>query len=81
MCLLVKKMKNTTQTELHEFVLQQAADDAALPLGDRRHQAEVVADVLGQELLQPDIRKGLLDDYIDNIASLRANKPLATETS
>ena len=75
-------MKNVTKTELHEFVMQQAVDDAGLALGDRRHQAEVVADVLGQEPLQSAIRKDLLNDYLDNIVSLRAdNKQLVTKTT
>ena len=45
-------MKTTiTQSlnELRDFVITQAAEDAALPSSELRYQEKLVADVLGQE--------------------------------
>lgn len=39
----------TSTTELKKFVIDQAAEDAALPSGERRHQEQLVTDVLKQE--------------------------------
>lgn len=56
---------NTTGTlnELKEFVTHQAAEDAALPSGERSYQEKLVADVLGQEAPNGQVLKELLDLY------------------
>jgi hypothetical protein len=53
----------TTITELQDFVVNQAAEDAVLPAGEKRYQAELVADVLGQEAPNSKALKELLALY------------------
>lgn len=72
----MQTVNHETISELHDFVVQQAVDDSAMPADDRLHQAEVVADVLNQEELKPKVRKNLLDEYFEKIASRRADKQL-----
>lgn len=57
-----------TIAELHEFVANQAADDAGLPENERPYQADLVKDVLGQEALKPSVIKELVDEYTEVIA-------------
>jgi hypothetical protein len=52
-----------TYTELQEFVVHQAAEDAALPASERSYQAELVADVLSREAPNPQALKKLLNLY------------------
>ena len=59
-----------TLSELKEFVAVQAAEDAVMPPSERRHQGEVVTDVIGQESLKPNVRKDLLNDYFGQVAAL-----------
>lgn len=56
--------------ELREFLHTQATDDAAMPAEDRRHQAEVVSDVVAQEHLKPTVEKTLLKEYFGEVADL-----------
>lgn len=53
----------TRTTELQDFVTHQAAEDAALPASERRYQAKLVADVLGQEAPNDKVRNELLNLY------------------
>ena len=55
-------MKSST-AELKDFVIDQAAEDAALPVGERTYQEELVADVLSQEAPNDKVRSELLDLY------------------
>ncbi len=76
--MLVKNKKmnqNATDTlsELQEFVAQQASDDASLPAGEKRHQAQVVKDVLSDQITSPKTLKRLIDEYIAG-CSLRRTK-------
>lgn len=71
--MLSKKYKmnqNTTDTlsELEEFVEQQAHEDASLPAGEKRHQAQVVKDVLNDQVASPKTLKRLLDEYMAGCA-------------
>ncbi len=50
-------------SELQDFVITQAAEDAALPSSELRHQEKLVADVIGQEAPTSQAAKGLLDLY------------------
>ena len=50
-------------SELQDFVTHQAAEDAALPVGERDYQEELVADVLSQEAPNGKALKELLDLY------------------
>ncbi len=75
-------MKTKTQThdtlsELRDFVAQQAAEDAVLPVGERRYQAELVRDVLSQEPLKPSAIKELVNDYSAGVARRLGSKRLA----
>ncbi|MBX4197447.1 hypothetical protein KW801_02745 [Candidatus Saccharibacteria bacterium] len=57
-------MKSTNiLSELREFVVYQAAEDAVLPSSERKHQEKLVADVLGQEALSGKSLKELLALY------------------
>ena len=56
-------MKNKSLSELKDFVIHQAAEDAALPSRERNYQAELVADVLGQEAPNSKALKKLLELY------------------
>ena len=53
----------TKIAELKEFVTDQAHEDAVLTPSERRHQEELVADVLGQEGLSMKIYNQLFDLY------------------
>lgn len=61
-----------TLTELEEFVTQQASEDADLPVGEKRHQAQVVKDVLSDQVASPKTLKRLIDEYIAGCALTRA---------
>lgn len=66
-------MKTTTEsnlTELREFLDTQARDDATMPASDRRHQGEVVTDVVAQEHLKPNVQERLLKEYFGQVAQL-----------
>jgi hypothetical protein len=52
-----------TIKELREFVIVQAAEDAPLPSSERKYQAKLVADVLGQEAPTPKALADLLKLY------------------
>ena len=70
-----KKMnQNATDSlsELKKFVAQQASEDACLPASEKRHQAEVVKDVLGAQIASPKTLKRLINDYIAGCALNRA---------
>jgi hypothetical protein len=58
-------MKTSTQTinELHDFVTNQAADDAVLSPSERSYQEKLVADVLSQEAPSKQAHKQLLELY------------------
>lgn len=53
----------TNTAELQEFVMHQAAEDAALPSGERSYQEKLVTDVLNQEAPNQAALKKLLDLY------------------
>ena len=53
----------TTISELQDFVVTQAAEDAVLSTSERRYQAELVADVLSQEAPNSQALKELLALY------------------
>ena len=57
-------------SELKEFIDVQAVEDAQMTLAERRHQAEVVSDVIKQEPLEPKVRKDLLAQYSAKVAIL-----------
>ncbi|MDO8592082.1 MAG: hypothetical protein Q7R60_04185 [bacterium] len=61
-----------TLTELEEFVEQQAFEDASLPASERRHQTQVVKDVLSDQITSPKALKRLIDEYIAGCALPRA---------
>lgn len=65
--------QNATDTlsELQEFVTQQASEDADLPVGEKRHQAQVVKDVLSDQVTSPKTLKRLIDEYIAGCALTR----------
>jgi hypothetical protein len=58
-----------TLAELRDFVAHQAEEDAGLPSGERRHQADLVKDVLAQEPIEPTVRNALVHEYIESVAS------------
>jgi hypothetical protein len=62
---LKKQTMKTTNilSELREFVVYQAAEDAILPSSERKYQEALVADVLGQEAPSGKSRKELLALY------------------
>lgn len=62
--------------ELKDFVMHQAEEDAALPPAERRYQAELVKDVLGQEL-KPAKAKELVRDYSKRVTRHLSAKHLA----
>ncbi|HSW78482.1 MAG TPA: hypothetical protein VLF88_00475 [Candidatus Babeliales bacterium] len=49
--------------ELHDFVVNQAAQDRTLPARELSHQEEIVKDVLGQEAPSKQAFKSLIDLY------------------
>jgi len=53
----------TTISELQDFVVTQAAEDSVLSSSEKRYQAELVADVLGQEAPSNKALKELLALY------------------
>jgi ATP-dependent protease Clp ATPase subunit len=53
-----------TLTELKEFVAQQASEDASLSVSEKRHQAQVVREVLSDQVASPKTLKRLIDEYI-----------------
>ena len=53
----------TKIAELREFVAYQASEDAMLPRSERRHQAQLVKDVLSQEVTNAKLLKELLVTY------------------
>lgn len=59
----MKTLTTKTLTELKDFVTHQAAEDAVLSVGERKHQEKLVADVLGQETPNSKILKELLNLY------------------
>lgn len=59
----MKTSAHESISELQDFVVHQAAEDAALPASERSHQEELVADVLGQEAPNNKVRNELLDLY------------------
>ena len=64
-------MTNTTHepiARLHDFVIQQAEDDAVLPAEDRKWQATVVAEVLEQEVLAKEVFERLFGEYKTQVA-------------
>lgn len=66
--------QNATDTlnELKKFVAQQASEDASLPVSEKRHQAQVVRDVLSDQIASPKTLKRLVDEYIAGCALTRA---------
>jgi hypothetical protein len=54
-------------TELREFVTVQASEDAVLSPSERRYQADIVKDVLGQAHLKPKVFKNLMNDYFGTL--------------
>ena len=62
---------NTLDTlpELHQFVADQAAEDAVLSPSERAHQEEIVRDVLLHEPFKPTVVKKLFKDYSHQVAS------------
>lgn len=57
------KKPHESISELKDFVLHQAAEDAVLDAGERRYQAQLVKDVLSQEHLKPQVFRSLVNDY------------------
>jgi len=55
-------MTVTPENDLREFVTTQAAQDAVLPEDEHARQAEIVEDVLGQEL-SPGMQQELMALY------------------
>jgi hypothetical protein len=58
-------------SELKEFVRHQAAEDAVLDAGERRHQSQLVRDVLSQAHLKPSVLKSLVNDYSRQVSASR----------
>ena len=56
-----------TLSELRDFVAHQAEEDAVLPIAERRYQADLVTDVLRQEL-KPGKAGELISDYSKQVA-------------
>ena len=50
-------------SDLQDFVITQAAEDAVLPAAEQKYQKELVTDVLGQEAPNSKALKQLLDLY------------------
>lgn len=63
--------QHDTLAELEEFVTQQAHDDAELPISEERHQAQVVKEVLSDQIDNPKTLKRFVDEYIANCAKYR----------
>jgi predicted restriction endonuclease len=68
----MKQTKHDSINELEEFVTQQAHDDADLPSSEKRHQTQVVIDVLSDEVVNPKTLKKLIDEYIADCAKYRS---------
>lgn len=71
-----KEMKQTkpgSLAELEEFVSRQAHDDAGLPPSEKRHQAQVVIEVLSDEVANPKTLKKLIDEYLVGCSKYRRN--------
>jgi hypothetical protein len=69
-------MTNTTHepiAQLHDFVIQQAEDDAGLAVEDRKWQAIVVAEILEQEALAKEVFERLFGEYKDKVAFVNQN--------
>ena len=66
-------MSNATGilSELREFVRTQASEDARLSAGERRHQAEIVTDVLKQEAPSAKALQTLKNEYFGQLATSR----------
>ena len=66
-------MKNPKESiaELKDFIRNQAREDAVLDAGERRYQARLVKDVLGQAGLKPNAFKSLVRDYSRQVAAAR----------
>ncbi|MEX0881452.1 MAG: hypothetical protein WEC17_03015 [Candidatus Saccharimonadales bacterium] len=62
----------TSATELKDFVIHQAAEDAVLSPSERQYQEQLVNDVLRQEVQAPKKLAKLLDEYKANIKFARA---------
>lgn len=60
-------------SELEEFVTQQAHDDAGLSPNEKRHQAQVVIEVLSDEVANPKTLKKLIDEYLVGCSKYRRN--------
>ncbi len=67
----MKQTKHDSISELEEFVTQQAHEDAELPIGETRHQAQVVKDVLSDEVVNQKTLNRLIDEYIAGCAKYR----------
>ncbi len=65
--------QNATDTlsELKEFVVQQASEDASLSVSEKHHQAQVVKDVLRDQVANPKTLKRLINEYITGCALAR----------
>ena len=74
-------MKTKTQdsiSELQDFIVHQAEEDAALPDVERRYQKALVTDVLAQEPLKPRAFKRLVDEYSRRVSRhLQTKLPVA----
>lgn len=55
--------RHDSLSELHDFVVTQAAEDAVLPADEKLHQLALVRDVLGQEALKPAVLRDLVSEY------------------
>ncbi len=73
----MKTQTHELLSEIRDFVIHQAREDAVLAPDERRYQAELVSDVLGQEPLKPGVIKELLNDYSENVALHRRTKRVA----
>ena len=71
----MKTIATQSLSELEEFVVYQAAEDAVLPDGERKYQEKLVSDVLTQEASTPKKLKELFDEYKANIELARAKRP------
>ncbi len=72
-----KTQTQDTLSELQDFVVTQAAEDAVLPADERRYQAALVTDVLKQEHLKPSAIKELINDYSAGVAGQLNGKQTA----
>ncbi len=56
-------------SELRDFVIHQAKEDAVLSLDERLYQADLVSDVLKQEHLKPSTFQELDNYYLASVAN------------